>query len=128
LITKIDTGLKNPRYGVVKDGKAYVTNANTYAAWGAAEDAVGNTDDYVAIIDLKTNKYESKIDLNGTGNRIIEENGKLYITEPNISQKLLIVNITTKELETPVIIGSSADSIEEEDGILYILRAPYEGT
>ena len=29
LIAKIETGLANPRYGVVKDGKAYVANANT---------------------------------------------------------------------------------------------------
>lgn len=129
LITKIETGLKNPRYGVVKDGKAYVTNANTYAPYGKpADDAAvitGNTDDYVAIIDLATNKFESKIELKATGNRIIEENGKLYITEPYTSDKLLVVNIATKALETPIAIGSSADSIEEEEGVLYVLRSPY---
>jgi len=125
LIAKIDTGLKNPRYGVVKDGKAYVTNANTYADWGAAADAVGNTDDYVAVIDLATNKYESKINVNATANRIIEKNGKLYITEPYNSDKLSIVNIATKAVETPVTIGSSADTMEEKDGILYVLRGPY---
>lgn len=125
LITKIDTGLKNPRYGIVKDGKAYVTNANTYADWGAPADAVGNTDDYVAIIDLKTNKYESKIDLNTTANRLVLKNDKLYITEPNNSTKLLVVNIATKKVETAIEIGLSADCIEEVDGTLYILRAPY---
>lgn len=124
LVDKIDSGLVNPRYGVVKNGKAYVTNANEYA-WGGAWDTEGNTDDFVAVINLKTNKAETPIPLNGTGNRIIEENGKLYITDPNNSDKLLIVNIATKSLETPVTIGSNADSIEEEDGILYILRGPY---
>lgn len=125
LVAKIDSGLENPRYGVVKNGKAYVTNANTYVEWGAAWD--GNTDDYVAIIDLKTNKYESKIDLNSAGNRIIEENGKLYITESG-TDKLQIINIATKTFETPITIGYGADSIEEEDGVLYILRGPYVGT
>jgi len=125
LIAKIDTGLKNPRYGVVKDGKAYVTNANTYADWGGAWDAEGNTDDYVAVIDLATNKYESKINVNATANRIIEKDGKLYITEPYNSQKLSIVNIATKTVETPITIGLSADTMEEKDGILYILRGPY---
>nr|WP_315258135.1 DUF5074 domain-containing protein [uncultured Flavobacterium sp.] len=124
LIAKIETGLVNPRYGVVKDGKAYVTNANTYADWGGAWDADGNTDDYVAVIDLATNKYESKINVNATANRIIEKDGKLYITEPYNSQKLLIVNIATKTVETPITIGSSADTMEEKDGILYILRGP----
>lgn len=122
LIAKIDSGLANPRYGVVKDGKAYVTNANTYFS---TNNPNGNTDDYVAVINLTTNTFESKINLNATGNRIIEENGKLYITEPYNSDKLLIVNIATKALETPVVIGSSADTIEEENGTLYILRGPY---
>ena len=126
LIAKIDTGLKNPRYGVVKDGKAYVTNANTYPEWedSATPTAPGNTDDYVAVIDLATNKFESKINLNATGNRIVEENGKLYITEFYVSSKLLVVNIATKALEAPIVIGVRADTMEEEDGILYILRSP----
>lgn len=115
LVDKIETGLENPRYGVAKDGKAYVTNANSFSS---------NTDDYIAIINLKTNTFESKIDLNATANRIISENGKLYITEPYSSNKLLVVNIAAKKLEEPVEIGSGADSIEEEDGFLYILRSP----
>ncbi|TDW47360.1 hypothetical protein EV144_105383 [Flavobacterium sp. 270] len=115
LIAKVETGLVNPRYGVVKDGKAYVTNANTFES---------STDDYVAIIDLKTNAFESKIDLNATANRIVQQNGKLYITEPFSNSKLLIVDIATKKLDTPIDIGPSADGIEEANGILYILRAP----
>lgn len=124
LIAKIDTGLINPRYGVVKDGKAYVTNANTY---GSSKNAAGYTDDYVAIINLATNKYESKIDLNATANRLVLENGKLYITEPYDSTKLLVVNVATKALETPVEIGSDANCIEVENGTLFILRGPFGG-
>lgn len=122
LIAKIDTGLVNPRYGVVKDGKAYVTNANTYFS---ASNPNGNTDDYVAVINLATNTYESKINLNATADRLILEDGKLYITEQYNSDKLLIVNTITKTLETPIVIGSGADSLEEENGIIYILRKPY---
>jgi hypothetical protein len=121
LVDKIESDLARPRYGVVKNGKAYVTNANTYSYENAA---TGNIDDYVAVINLSTNKVESKIALNATANRIISEDGKLYITEPYNSTKLLVVNIATKKLETPIEIGSSADCIEEENGSLYILRAP----
>lgn len=124
LVAKIDSGLANPRYGVTKDGKAYVTNANTYSY---INPATGDTDDYVAVINLATNKVESKIELNATANRLILENGKLYITEPNSSNKLLIVNIATKAIET-VEVGYSADCLEEENGTLYILRAPYSGS
>lgn len=125
LITKIETGLRNPRYGVVKDGKAYVTNANFYSF---ENPAVANTDDYVAIINLATNTYESKIDLNATANRVVLTNGKLYITEPNDNDKLLVVDIATKKLEAPVQIGLDADCIEEEDGVLYILRGGFGNT
>lgn len=123
LIAKIDSGLATPRYGVVKDGKAYVTNANTYSY---INPATGDTDDYVAVINLATNTVESKIELNATANRLVLEDGKLYITEPNSSNKLLIVTLATKAVET-VEIGYSADCIEEENGTLYILRAPYSG-
>ncbi|MCC9071501.1 hypothetical protein LNQ49_07910 [Flavobacterium sp. F-65] len=129
LIAKIETGLKNPRYGVVKDGKAYVTNANTYYSYEKPEENPnGNTDDYVAVINLATNAVESKIELNATANRILLEDGKLYITEPLNNDKLLIVNIADKKLETPIIIGLSSDTMEEENGIIYILRGPYDGT
>lgn len=122
LIAKIDSGLANPRYGVTKDGKAYVTNANTYSYLNPE---TGDTDDYIAVINLATNLVESKIELNATANRIIEEDGKLYITEPYGTDKLLIYNIASKTLETPVTIGYDADSIEEENGTLFILRRPY---
>ncbi|PAM94039.1 hypothetical protein B4N84_13210 [Flavobacterium sp. IR1] len=121
LIAKIDSDLANPRYGVVKDGKAYVTNANTYSY---SNPATGDTDDYVAVINLATNKVESKIALNSTANRIIEENNKLYITDASNS-KLLILNPSTKALEGSVEIGFGANGMEEEDGYLYILKNSY---
>lgn len=124
LIAKIDSGLKNPRYGVVKDGKAYVTNANTYSY---ANPTSGDTDDYIAVINLATNTVDSKIELNATANRIVLENDKLYITEPYNSDKLLVVNPSTNTLETSVNIGSSADTMEAKDGVLYVLRSPYGG-
>ncbi|WP_029272321.1 YncE family protein [Flavobacterium sp. KJJ] len=122
LIAKVETGLANPRYGVVKDGKAYVTNANTYYY---INPATGNTDDYIAVIDLATNTVESKIALNATGDRILLENGKLYITEQYNNDKLLIVNPATKALEAPVTLGYGANTMEVKDGLLYILRSTY---
>lgn len=122
LLAKIESGLKTPRYGVVKDGKAYVTNANTYSY---ANPETGDTDDFVAVIDLSTNKVESTIALNGTANHIELVNNKLYITEPYASDKLIIVNTTTKKVETALNIGDGADTMEEKDGVLYIIRSSY---
>lgn len=127
LIAKIETGLKNPRYGVVYNGKAYVTNANAYAAWPVKPGDIGNTDDYIAVIDVASNKYESKIELNNTANRILLENGKLYITEPYNSSKVLVVNPATKTLESPIEIGSDGDALEAKSGVLFIMQGGYPG-
>ena len=127
LIAKIETGLKNPRYGVVYNGKAYVTNANTYAAWPVKPGDIGNTDDYIAVINVASNTYESKIELNNTANRILLENGKLYITEPYNSSKVIVVNPATKTLESPIEIGSDGDAMEAKSGVLFIMQGGYPG-
>ncbi len=121
LITKIDTGLSRPRYGVVKDGKAYVVNAKTYSYENAA---TGNTDDFVAVINLTTSLVESTINLNATGNRIVSEGAKLYITEPYNNTKVLVINPTTNTLEAPITIGAGGDVMEVNDGFIYILKSP----
>ncbi len=118
IIGKVETGLKNPRYGVILDGKAYVTNANSYSS---------NTDDYIAVINLSTYEVESKIQLNTTANRIVLDNDRLYITEPYNSDKLVIVNPKTTAVEN-IVIGSDADSMEVNNGVLYIMRSPYDVT
>lgn len=125
LVAKIETGLKNPRYGVAKDGKAYVTNANTY---NYENPTSGDTDDYIAVINLMTNSIETTISLNATANRIVLENGKLYITEPYSNDKVLIVNTATNALETPITVGADADTMEVNNGILYVMRSPYSGS
>jgi hypothetical protein len=116
LISKIETGLKNPRYGVITNGKAYITNANSYDST-----AGGNTDDYVAVVNLATNTVESKIALNTTGNRIVLGNNKLYITEPYNNSNILVINPDTNTLETPIVAGAGADTMQAKSGVLYVL-------
>jgi hypothetical protein len=124
LIGKIETDLKNPRYGVAKDGKAYVTNANTFYYKddkGVITNPNGNTDDYVAVINLSNNTVESKIQLNATANRITLANSKLYITEPYNNTDVLVVNTATKALETPISVGAGADTMASKNGVLHVL-------
>ena len=123
-ITKIETGLAVPRYGVVVNGKAYITNANTYTNFDGSNPA-GNTDDYLAVINLSTNTLEAPIALNATADRIAAHNGKLYIIEPYNNANILVVNTATNFLETPIAIGDSANSMEVLNGSLYVARAPY---
>jgi hypothetical protein len=123
-IGKIETGLTIPRYGVVANGKAYVTNANTY---GYTNPTTGDTDDFIAVINLTTNTVERTIPLNTTADKLVFNNGKIYIIEPFVNNKILVLNTTSNTLETPIIIGSSANSLELNNGNLYVLRAPSVG-
>lgn len=62
----IDEGLELPRYGVVVDGKAYVTNQAGEA--------------YVAVIDLETLTVETTIPMEGTAEHIEKgADGLLYV-------------------------------------------------
>jgi hypothetical protein len=121
LVSKIETGLAIPRYAVVVNGKAYVTNANTYSY---TNPTTGDTDDFVAVINLTTNLVETTIPLKATADKILYDNGKLYITEPSSNTKVLVINTTTNALETPIDIGDSANSMEIKDGFLYVARNP----
>ncbi len=122
LVSKIETGLQIPRYGVVYNGKAYVTNANTYSY---ANPTSGNTDDFMAVINLETNTIETTIPLNATADKLILDNGKIYIIEPFDNTKILVFNPANNTLEAPISIGSDANSMDVSNGFLYVLRAPY---
>ena len=122
LVSKIETGLVIPRYGIVYNGKAYVTNANTYSF---ANPAAGNTDDFLSVINLTTNTIEARVQLNATADKIVVNNGKIYITEQYNNDKVLVFNPVNNTLETPINIGSDANSMEVNSGFLYVLRSPF---
>jgi len=66
-ISTITEGLVAPRYMVVADGKGYVTN------WGT-------TSGFIAVIDLDTYQVTSTINIGAGPERIVERNGKLYVS------------------------------------------------
>ncbi|SDG57553.1 YncE family protein [Psychroflexus sediminis] len=66
----VDSGLSVPRYGVVLNGKAYVTNL-------AAFDS--DQDDYVAIIDIETLGVEETVLVGGVAEHIVSYNDDLFI-------------------------------------------------
>ena len=84
-ITEIKTGLGNPRYMAVANGKGYVTN------WGSGSDT---TDDYLAIIDLENNTIESEtIPLDNGVERILAKNNKLYISHKGAFSSNNIISV-----------------------------------
>lgn len=118
LVAKIETGLSVPRYGVVKNGKAYVTNLATFNSL---------TDDFVTVIDLSTFAVTSSIMMNAIADKITEANGKLYVANGAYGDgaSLTVINPTTNTIETTIATGISPNSFEEENGILYVLCSDY---
>lgn len=117
-IATIDSGFNVPRYGVVVDGKAYVTNLNTFGSL---------TDDYISVINLLTLAVESTIPVNAIADKIVTENGKLYVANGNYGSgnSVTIINTATKTIESTIDVGMSPNSMEQENGFLYVLCSNY---
>ncbi|MDI1256811.1 MAG: hypothetical protein PSV16_12000 [Flavobacterium sp.] len=118
LIDKIETGFSVPRYGVVVDGKAYVTNLKTFGDL---------TDDFIAVINLETLAVESTIPVNAIADKIVAKNGKLYVANGNYGEgsSLTVINAATGTITATVDLGIAPNSLEEKDGNLYVLCSNY---
>lgn len=112
-IASVDTDFANPRYGAVVNGKAYVTNYDDYLT---------GDDDFFTVIDL-TNYSTSKIALNNWSEKVIEENGKLYIANGYYGSgtSITVFNPNNNTKEAVIELGFSPNSLEEENGILYVI-------
>ncbi|WP_372800429.1 YncE family protein [Lutibacter sp.] len=91
----ITTNIIAPRYMVVVGDKGYATN------WGSTSD---NADDFVAVIDLNTFEVTKTISVGNGPERIVANNGKLYVshkgayTTNNIITVIDIASETTTEI------------------------------
>lgn len=114
-IATINQGLDNPRYIAFHNNKAYVTN------WG---DGSVTTDDYVAVIDLGTNTVTSEIAVAEGPERIIEEDGKLYVAHKGgygYGNTVTVINTSSNSVATTIPVGDVPNSLEVEDGKLYVM-------
>lgn len=116
-VATIKDGLKNPRYITFHNGKGYVTN------WG---DGNNVNDDFVAIIDLATNTVTSTIPVAEGPEKIIEENGKLYVAHLGgfgYGKTITVIKTADNSIETTIEVGDLPSSIETENGNLYVLTS-----
>lgn len=118
VIGKIETGFNVPRYGVVENGKAYVTNLGSFSDL---------TDDFISVINLSTLSIESTIAVNGIAEKILSENGKLYVANGSYGEgsSITVINAATKTIESTIDVGISPNSMDKEDGFLYVLCGNY---
>jgi len=112
-IANVDTNFDNPRFGVVVGNKAYITNYADYST---------GADDFFTVINL-TDYTTTKVALNNWSEKVIEENGKLYIANGYYGDgtSVTVFNPANNTVEKVIELGDSPNSFEEEDGILYVL-------
>jgi len=113
-IATIDTDFDSPRYGVVFNGKAYVTNAVDFTP--------GGNNNFVTVIDL-SNYSTSKVALNRTAEKITAENGKIYISNGyyGVGTTVSVFNPVNNTIDKVIELGYVPDSFEEDNGVLYVL-------
>lgn len=114
LITTIDEGLNNPRHIAFSNGKGYVTN------WGETDDA---EDDFIAVINLGTNEVESTISVVEGPERIIEKNGKLYVSQQGgwgYGNTVSVIDVATNDV-TSIDVADVPLSLLEKNGFLYVI-------
>lgn len=114
-IATISTGLTNPRFVEFANGKGYVTN------WG---DAFSTTDDYVAVLNLSTNAIITTIPVVEGPERIVENNGKLYVAHKGgygFGNTISVINSNSDLIESSISVGDVPGSIEISNGFLYVL-------
>lgn len=119
LIDKIDTNLAVPRYGVVHGNRLYVTNQDSFLT---------TTDDYVAVFDATTYSHITNIALNTAAERIIEENGKIIVSNGafGVGTGVTIIDPATNAITAQISTPLAPNTIEEENGILYVLCSNFE--
>lgn len=113
-VSTITTGLINPRYIAFANGKGYVTN------WGVRTVA---TDDFVAVLDLVNYRVSSSISVAQNAEKIISDNGKLYVAHDNYANSNLITIIdaaTNNVTGNPITVEYGPNSLSVNNGILWV--------
>ncbi|HUH26819.1 DUF5074 domain-containing protein [Gelidibacter sp.] len=116
-VATIDSGLSNPRYMTISNGKGYVTN------WG---DFTPSDDDYVAVIDLNLNKVISTISTSYLPEELVAKDNKVYVATGIFGNgnKVDVINSMTDQLELSITVGNSPNSLQfDSNGNLWVLSS-----
>ncbi|GAA3653831.1 YncE family protein [Flavivirga jejuensis] len=114
----ITSGLEVPRYMAVVGNKGYVTN------WGKGDYTTDIDDDFITVINLDTYTVEEKIDVAIGPERIIENNGKLYVSHKgafSTNNVVSVIDLSDNSIEE-ITVGYKPDEIFVNDqGELIVL-------
>ncbi|GGE28359.1 YncE family protein [Psychroflexus planctonicus] len=113
-IEVIDAGFEVPRYGVVLDNKAYVTNLAGFDS---------TIDDFIVVVNLETYEVESNIAVNNIADKIEAYNGKLVVQNSAFSDgnSVSLINPATAAIEQVVQVGDGLNSMVLANNQLFTL-------
>ena len=85
------------------------------------------TDDFISVIDLSTLTIQSTIPVNAIAEKIVSENGKLYVANGSYGagSTVTVINAASGTIESTINVGISPNSMEEENGFLFVLCGNY---
>lgn len=115
-IGTIAAGLTNPRNIAIANGKAFVTNLGNLSV---------ATDDFVAVINLDSNTVTSSIAVNAYPDRILYNNGKIYIShnsETVAGSTISIINEITSAVASTTL-NLNPNSMQVDGGFLWVMCA-----
>lgn len=115
---RITTGLDNPRFFVALNGKGYVTN------WG---DPFIETDDYIAVINLRTLNVDATIPVALGPEKIIYDGNQLYVAHKGAfgtNNILTVINPVDDTVITTIEVGDVPESMQlDSQGNLWVLAS-----
>jgi len=119
-ITTVSENLDNPRYGVVSEGKAFVTNSGDFST----------PEGFITVINLSDYSTQ-KITLNTTAERIIEKDGKVYVSNGYFGNgnSITVIDAKTASVEEDTIdfgTGNTPSTITEKNGFIYAVTSKSE--
>lgn len=110
----IVTGLENPRY-FISNGqtKGYISD------WG---DPIDESDDYIAVVDLRTHEITTTIPVDFGPEKMLEHNSKIYVAhQGGYGHNNQISVISGLSVETTIRVGDAPESMVILNDNLYVL-------
>ncbi len=113
---EITTDLDIPRYGVVFNNKAYVTNQASFTT---------GEDDFVAVINLDTFEVENTILIGETVEFIKSSNDRLFVQNAafGFGNKISVIDPNSSIIENQIQTESGLQNIEINNNSLYALHS-----
>lgn len=119
LITTIEDGLSTPRYMVVAQGKAYITN------WGQFDANYNLPDSYVSVFDLTTYEEEATIKTDNGSEGLFSFGGMVYVAN-SYSNTIDIIDPASTQVESQIEVAAGPLSfVEDKNNKVWLLSSSY---